>query len=91
METISKFSATYRNLTDMSITPKIHILEIHIVDFLKRKREPHGLGFWSEQGFEAMHHDMQKEWNTVKNCDLDHPDFPERLLKFVCRYNAKHV
>ena len=75
----------------MSITPKIHIIEHHIVDFLKRKEERHGLGWWSEQAFEAMHHDMKCEWEKVKISDHSHPDFPQRLLDFVIRYNSKHL
>ena len=75
----------------MSVTPKIHIVEHHIVDFLKRKGEEHGLGWWSEQAFEAVHSDMKKEWERVKINDPDHPDFGQRLLDFVTRYNARHV
>ena len=75
----------------MTITPKIHIIEHHIVDFIKLKGEEHGLGWWSEQAFESMHSDMKKEWNSVKISDLNHPDFPERLLNFVIRYNSKHI
>ena len=61
------------------------------MDFLKRKQEEHGLGLWSEQAFEAMHSDVKKEWQTVKICDRNHPDFAQRLLEFVTRYNAKHI
>ena len=88
---IQKFSETYRSLENMSVTPKIHIVEHHLVDFLKRKQEEHGLGWWSEQAFEAMHSDVKKEWETVKICDPNHPDFAQRLLEFVTRYNAKHI
>ena len=82
-EAIKKFSATFRGLEDMSITPKNHIVEHHIVDFLKRKYETNGLGFWSEQAFEAMHSDMKKEWEKVKITNPDHPEFGERILDFV--------
>ena len=75
----------------MTITPKIHIVEHHIVDLLKKKKEEHGLGWWSEQSFEAMHCDIKKEWERVKISDPNHPDFAERLLSFVTRYNARHV
>ena len=88
---IQKFSETYRRLENMSVTPKIHIVEHHLVDFLKRKEEQHGLGWWSEQAFEAMHSDVKKEWVTVKICDSNHPDFAQRLVEFVTRYNAKHI
>ena len=90
-EAISKFSETYRNLNNMSVTPKIHIIEHHIIDSLKRKQEEHGFGGWSEQAFEAMHSDMKKKWEKVKICDPEHPEFAQRLLDFVIRNNARHV
>ena len=90
-DAIEKFSAAYRALEGIAITPKVHIVEKHVVDFLKRKQEQHGLGWWSEQAFEAMHSDMKKDWERVKINDPDHPDFAQRLLDFVIRYNARHV
>ena len=90
-ERIKRFSQTYRKLENMSITPKIHIIQHHVIDFLKRKGEEYGLGWWSEQAFEAVQSDMKKEWDKVKICDKNHPDFPQRLLDFVVRYNSKHL
>ena len=52
------FSNLYRQL-DISVTPKVHILESHITDFYEISEEKVGLGFFSEQGFESMHHDMK--------------------------------
>ena len=54
----------------MLITPKIHIVEHHIVDFLKMKHEEHGLGWWSEQAFEAMHSDMKRSGKRFKSVIL---------------------
>ena len=93
-ESIIKFSEAYRSLDidGMTITPKIHIIEHHITDFLNIKEENNrGLGWFSEQAFESMHHDMQKEWNRVKISDITHPDFGRKLLNFVVSYNAKHI
>ena len=71
----------------MTITPKIHIVEHHLLDFFNKIGEKgRGLGWYSEQGFEAMHHDMKQEWERVKICDPDHPDFGKRLLEFVLAY-----
>lgn len=90
-DSIRRFSNTYRGLKNMSITPKIHILEHHIPDFFSEKEESHGLGWYSEQCYEAMHHDMKVEWERLKICDPHHPDFSQRLLEFVCAYNARHI
>ena len=53
---IDAFSYQYRSL-GISITPKVHIIEQHVVEFLKIKGEEAGLGFWSEQPMESGHHD----------------------------------
>ena len=90
-ERIKKFSQTYQKLENRSITPKIHIVQHHVIDFLKRKGEEYGLGQWSEQAFEAVHSDMKKEWDKVKICDKNQLNFPQRLLDFVVRYNSKNL
>eukprot|EP00090_Calanus_glacialis_P026415 TRINITY_DN41544_c0_g1_i1.p1 TRINITY_DN41544_c0_g1~~TRINITY_DN41544_c0_g1_i1.p1 ORF type:complete len:114 (-),score=20.05 TRINITY_DN41544_c0_g1_i1:59-400(-) len=75
----------------ISVSPKVHILESHIVDFSEISGEEVGLGFFSEQGFETMHHDFKVLWEKVKTGDISHEDFAERLLDCVCSYNAKHM
>ena len=89
---IKHFSSVYRSLNNMTITPKIHIVEHHLVDFFEQMGETgHGLGWYSEQSFEAMHSDMKEEWNRVKISDPNHPDFGKRLFDFVVAYNARHI
>ena len=68
----------------MTITPKVHIVEHQIIDFFKEKGDlQHELGWYSEQAFESMHHDIKKEWERVKISDITHPDFGGKLLNFV--------
>lgn len=92
---ISEFSRVYKalDMEKMTITPKIHIIEHHLVDFFNEVggTEQHGLGWYSEQGFEAMHYDMMQEWKRVQICDPGHPDFGKKLLDFIVAYNARHI
>ena len=89
---IEVFSRVYNALENMTITPKIHIVEHHLVDFFREMEDSkHGLGWYSEQAFEAMHYDMLQEWERVKISDHNHPDFGAKLLKFVLGYNARHL
>ena len=89
---INQFSKVYRSLDNMTITPKVHIVQHHLVDFFQQGNEiVHGLGWYSEQSFEAMHHDMKEEWERLKICDPNHPDFAQRLFDFVVAYNARHM
>ena len=49
-----------------------------------------GLGYFSEQAFESMHHDAKVLWEKVK-VGVDHPDVEKALQDFVISYNAKHM
>ena len=41
---------------DMTFPPKLHMLEEHVVDFIRRWHFP--LGFFGEQGGESIHHEF---------------------------------
>ena len=45
----------------ISITPKLHILFVHVPEFINRKNLP--LGVFSEQASETVHQDFQKFWD----------------------------
>ena len=74
---IEEFMDTYRAL-QISIPLKVHLLESHAVEFLKMMGEEHGLGFYSEQAMESMHHDLLEEWGEEK-VDEKHPNYGEKL------------
>ena len=47
------------NWPSINISPKLHMLEDHVVDFVEEWRA--GLGFYGEQGGESIH----KEFNNM--------------------------
>ena len=49
-----------------------------------------GLGYYSEQPFEAMHHDAKVLWERVK-VGTAHPDVERTSKDFVVSYNSKHI
>ena len=57
-ENITMFSKLYREL-GITVTPKVHMVEQHITDFMALKGEAAGLGFYSEQAMESVHHDFK--------------------------------
>ena len=68
-----------------------HIVETHIVQYLdKRGDGTKGLGYWSEQAMESCHHDFKEFWSHTK-VDQDHPNFAERLLSTIIKYNISHI
>ena len=77
---ISSFSVAYLNLK-INVTPKIHAVMHHISEFCKKTRR--GLGPWSEQASESIHHDFKQTWQRFKINSTDHELYAENLLKAV--------
>ena len=88
-EVIQKFSDQYRKL-HISVTPKVHIVETHVIEYIQLRNESAGLGHWSEQAMESTHHDFKEEWSKVK-VSLNNKEFYQKLLQTVIRYNGKHI
>lgn len=56
------------NWPTRNIGPKLHMLEDHVVDFIRKWHI--GLGFYGEQGGEGIHHafkHMSRSYNGIKN------------------------
>ena len=49
-----------------------------------------GLGYWSEQAFEAVHADFKLCWESMK-VDIDHPEYLDKLLACIIRWNDRHI
>ncbi len=56
---VANFKASFLRL-DINVTPKVHCVFSHVPDFCRRKRA--GLGRFSEQASEAVHHDFKERW-----------------------------
>ena len=75
--TIKDFEKSYRSL-GISVTPKVHVVFEHVAQFLELKGHKTGLGAWSEQAMESVHHDMKLEWDRTK-VGPDHPKSRDSL------------
>ena len=71
------------------MTPKIHCLFQHVPEFLTRHPD-HGLGFYSEQPFEAVHSAFNKTWPNYKR-NMDSPDYPEKFKAAVVAFNSSNI
>ena len=87
--TIKDYEKSYRSL-GISVTPKVHVVFEHVAQFLELKGHKTGLGAWSEQAMESVHHDMKLEWDRTK-VGPDHPKYREILFDTIVRYNSKHI
>ena len=87
IKAIADYSRQYRSLK-ISIPPKVHVVEAHLVTYLARRNAVGGtslgLGAWTEQAFESCHHDFKVEWEKV-SVSPDHPEYELRLLEAVIR------
>ena len=82
------FRVKYLNLK-ISVTPKVHAVFFHVAEFCDIVGT--GLGPWSEQTAESLHHDFSQIWNNFKVADMDHPEYAKRLLDAVVMYNSQHL
>ena len=69
------------------MTPKVHLLESHASEFLEMMGGEHGLGYYSEQAMESMHHEIKEECGADK-VDPKHPKYGEKLKATVVRING---
>lgn len=86
-ESIENFKKSYLAL-EISVTPKIHIIFEHVVEFCEYYGQ--GLGYFSEQAMEAVHCDFKATWNNYK-ISKDHEDYFTNLLRSTCVYNSLHL
>ena len=94
VDDIAKFCASFRNLDGISFPPRFHMVESHLEQFLRRKwaqnadYEGFGLGYWSEQQFEAVHHKFSKTWDRFK-VGKDHEKYGQRLLTCAMSWDVR--
>ena len=75
---IAAFKKDFINL-GISIAPKVHVVMFHIAEFCKITGQ--GLGPWSEQSGESVHHDFKGTWNRFIVNDTNRDIYGENLEK----------
>ena len=66
-----------------SVTPKLHMLEVHVVKFIDRWRI--GLGMYGEQGGESIH----PEFNQLRKMYTSVPSRKDRLKYMMEQHHMK--
>lgn len=84
---LDSFRESYAAL-NISVTPKVHAIWFHVREFCEKHQE--GLGFYSEQAGESLHHEFNERWKKFK-VQVGHPEHDERLLRTVCEFNSHHM
>lgn len=93
IQAIHNFCASYRALPGITFPPKYHLVEGHLQQFLERRWQQDcykgfGLGYWSEQPFEAVHHKFDEFWERYK-VGRDHEMFGQKLMDAVMSWNSR--
>lgn len=86
-ENIRKFSISWLN-AKLPATPKFHIIKYHVEQFCEMVNR--GLGFYTEQTTEAVHHDFGNIWKKYKVPQISDV-YGTKLLRAVCEYNCSHI
>ena len=74
---IKKFEDSYKDL-HIPVTPKVHAVLDHIQDFLEDKEDV-GLGPYSEQASESVHHDFNRLWTESSyKRSIEQPDYRKK-------------
>ena len=68
---------------DESITPKLHLLEDHVLEFISRWKI--GLGMYGEQGAESIH----PEFNELRKIHCGIPSDIERIKTIFEQHHMK--
>lgn len=72
----------------ISFTPKIHIIAFHVVEFLEVNQR--GLGVYSEQPFETVHHEWTNFFNTYGSSSAKE-NFSTTLLRGVIKFKCRNL
>ncbi|CAI8022352.1 hypothetical protein GBAR_LOCUS13139 [Geodia barretti] len=81
---IKNFMAFYRaNFTESTVTPKLHMLEEHVIPWLRQWRI--GFGFMGEQGAESVHAAI----NHITPSYLNIPDRVQRLKGVLMEHHRQ--
>lgn len=74
-------------LLQISVTQKVHCVEVHLAEFLELKGLVAGAEAWSEQAFESAHHAYEQEWKVGP----DHAKYREQVYNAIIWFNTKHL
>ena len=84
---IDAFKASFLDL-GIAVTPKVHCIFFHVYELCSKNQR--GLGLFSEQASESVHHKFEKTWTKYK-VSKGNKDFDHQLLRAVAEFNTSHL
>ena len=80
---ITNFMRLYREEISTTITPKLHMLEVHMVPLIKKWH--YGMGLMGEQGAESIH----TCFNAIKRSYVGIPNKVNRLHRVLQEHHLR--
>lgn len=68
-----------------TVTPKLHMLEDHVVSFLRKWKV--GFGFMGEQGAESIH----QRFNNIRQSYINMPNPVQRLMAMLTAHHTHRM
>ena len=84
---ILAFKTSFLDL-NIAVTPKVHAVLFHVPEFCHRRGT--GLGIFSEQASESVHHQFKKTWGKYK-VSTEHENHASHLFKAVTDFNSSRI
>ena len=92
LDELEAFYLSAVNLVDVTFTPTLHGIVEHVADFFDIWGTEFGLGLYGEQAGESVHYDFEDTVYTAAfKRPESHPEFGEKLLRAVAKYNSLHL
>ena len=90
-KSLNDFANAYKEIPNITIPLKIHILLAHVVEYLEKYGNNKGLGFYSEQTGEALHQKFEPIFNKYKIKDINADNYGKHLEKAVVDFRSDHI
>lgn len=87
---IKELRKSFEAIESLTQTLKIHVTLKHLKHCLVSLEE-RGLGFWSEQAGESVHHAFLQYWAKYKVNDMKDENYVVRLKRAVVEFSSRHI
>lgn len=88
---LNELRRALESIENVSKTLKIHVLLEHLEQCLQFIDNDNGLGFWSEQSGEAVHHKFLEFWSRYKMNFMNDESYASQLQKAVTEFSSLHL
>ena len=90
-KSLNDFAYAYQKIPNITKPLKIHILIAHLCEFIETYGNNKGLGFYSEQTGEAIHHKFETIFAIYCIKNIYSEQYGQNLRKAVVEVSSSHL